>query len=251
MLRLSLLFETPQTFIPIHYRTAFVSLIKKTLEGTPYFDLYYRRKYPKPFTFSVYMPIERVTPEGIYLKKPKRGNPLLKLFISSTDAVLLLQIIAALGEIKTYSWRREISLKFLKVEKTLPPPRVEDGKLLVQTMSPIFLKTKDGKPLLPPHPSEEDFEEHLKVFNEEFNQIHRRIFEALSLSYGGVKVIPLDWKKRVVKLQFSGVRDRPLHITAFDGKLALYGDGETLKNLYYKGIGLRTAEGFGMVANFP
>ena len=78
MLRLSLLFETPQTVIPIYYRSAFISLIKKTLEGTPYFDLYYRRKFPKPFTFSVYLPMKKekgIDSERIYLRKPEKENP--------------------------------------------------------------------------------------------------------------------------------------------------------------------------------
>ena len=249
MLRLSLLFETPQVVIPIYYRSTFVSLIKKTLEGTPYFDLYYRRKYPKPFTFSVYLPIERINSERIYLRKPEKGNPLLKLFISSTDAVLLLQIVASLGEIKEYSWGNELKLKFLKVEKTLPPPNAENGMLLVKTMSPIFLKAKNGKPLLPPQPSEVDFEDKLKEFNREFNEIHKRIFRTLDLHYMEVKIIPISWRKRVIKLRFSEQKEKLHHVEVFEGKFALYGDAETLKNLYYKGVGLRTAEGFGMVGN--
>jgi hypothetical protein len=51
MLRVSLLFQTPQSEIPIDYRTAFVSLIKKTLEGTPYFDLLYIRPDGKTAKF--------------------------------------------------------------------------------------------------------------------------------------------------------------------------------------------------------
>jgi len=248
MLRLSLIFEIPQLEIPIYYRTAFVSLIKKTLEGTEYFDLYYRRKFPKPFTFSVFLPIERISSDRILLRKPIKGLPFLKLFISSTDAVLLLQIVASLGEIKTYSWRNEIKLRFLKADKTLPPPKVEDGSLLIRTMSPIFLRSKDGRALFPPKPQEENFEEKLKEFNREFNEIHRRIFETLKLPYREVKVIPLSWKRRVVKLRFREVEN--LLVEAFDGKFALYGDEETLKALYYKGIGNRTSEGFGMVDNW-
>jgi len=195
----------------------------------------------------VFLPIEKVTSKWIYLRKPPKGKPFLKLFISSTDSVLLLQIVASLGEIKEYSWRGELKLKFLKVERTLPPPKVENGTLLVQTMSPIFLKTKDNKALLPPNPLEKNFENKLKEFNKEFNEIHQRIFKTLNLHYEDIKVVPIVWKKKVVKLYFKEVKNKIIHIETFEGRLALYGDEETLRNLYYKGIGNRTAEGFGMV----
>ena len=252
MLRLALLFQTPQGEIPIDYRTAFVSLIKKTLEGTPYFDLYYGRKYPKPFTFSVYFPIKSVDGRKVYLKPSKGGNVNFKLFLSSTDSLLLLHILEGLNRIKTYNWRNVFKFQFVRIEKSLPPPEIRDKTLEVKTMSPIHLKDRNGKPLLPPPVGEADFFKKLEEFNEEFNQVQRRIFEALNLPYGEVLIIPKWWKKKVVKLSFGRVRREHnrefVTVTAFDGEFILKGDEEVLKALYYKGLGQRTAEGFGMVS---
>jgi CRISPR-associated endoribonuclease Cas6 len=252
MLRVSLLFQTPQGEIPIDYRTAFVSLIKKTLEGTPYFDLLYKRKYPKPFTFSVYFPIKSVNGEKVYLKTQKEKETFFKLFLSSTDSVLLLHILDGLNKIKTFNWRNSFKFQFVKIEKALPPPEIKDGTLEVKTMSPIHLKDKNRKPLLPPAVGEENFFKKLEEFNREFNEIQRRIFEALNLPYGEVFILPKNWKKKVIKISFGRVKKEHnreyLNITAFDGEFILKGNEEVLKALYFKGLGQRTAEGFGMVS---
>ena len=252
MLRVSLLFQTPQTEIPIDYRTAFVSLIKKTLEGTPYFELYYKRKFPKPFTFSVYFPIKSVDGKKVYLKPSKNGNINFKLFLSSTDSILMLHILDGLNKIKIYNWRNNFKFHFVKIEKALPPPEIKNGTLEVKTMSPIHLKDKNKKPLLPPKVGEKDFFKKLEKFSKEFNEIQRRIFKALNLPYEEVFIIPKWWKKKVVKLSFGRVKKEHnrdiLNITAFDGEFILKGNEEVLKILYYKGLGQRTAEGFGMVS---
>ena len=69
-----------------------------------------------------------------------------------------------------------------------------------------------------------------EVKKETKKKVKKKIPEVLI--YEKVKVAPISW------------------IEAFEGKFALYGDEETLKNLYYKGVGLRTAEGFGMLSQF-
>jgi CRISPR-associated endoribonuclease Cas6 len=58
-------------------------------------------------------------------------------------------------------------------------------------------------------------------------------------------------KKRVVKLKLEGYRKETqkeyLKLPAYEGIFELEGHPEVLKKLYQKGLGQRTAEGFGMV----
>ena len=85
-MRFSLKLSLPKAEIPVYYRTAFVSYIKKTLEETPYFDLYYRRKFPKPFTFAVYLPIKSIEGDRVLLKSTPSGEVFITWNISFADA---------------------------------------------------------------------------------------------------------------------------------------------------------------------
>ncbi|RTZ69528.1 MAG: hypothetical protein DSZ30_02405, partial [Aquificaceae bacterium] len=123
------------------------------------------------------------------------------------------------------------------------------SKLVFKTLSPIHLKDKSGKVVESTDPK----------FEEEFNKVQKRIFETLGNPYSWIKIKPkrcgknLNYfcvKKKVVKLKLAGYERETqrgyLKILSHEGIFELEGNPEVLKKLYQKGLGQRTAEGFGM-----
>ncbi len=252
-MRLSIKLTLPKPEIPVYYRTAFVSYIKKLLEGTPYFDLYYRRKFPKPFTFAVYLPIKTIQGNKILLKTNPNGGVFITWNISFADPKLAVTFASEIIKKQSHSWRNEVEFRVKDIKPL--KEKFEEGtrRVIFRTLSPLYLKGKDGKPV---EPSSEGFEA-------EFNAVQRRIFKTLGFPYRDVKIKPKRcekegsfycYKRKVVKLKLAGYErekgDELLKLTAYDGIFELEGEPEVLKLLYQKGLGQRTAEGFGMVEVF-
>jgi CRISPR-associated endoribonuclease Cas6 len=224
--------------------------MKKILEGTPYFDLYYTRKFPKPFTFAVYLPIKTIEGNKILLKTEPNKEVFITWNISFTDTKLSVTFVSELLKKRAHNWRNEIEFSLIDI-KSLEEKFPEGAtKVVFKTLSPIHLKDKDGKAIEPTRPD----------FEEEFNKVQKRIFETLGFPYGWISVKPKKCnkeknffciKKRVVKLKLEGYRRETqkelLKIPAFEGIFEVEGKPEVLKLLYQKGLGQRTAEGFGMI----
>ena len=249
-MRFSLKLSLPKAEIPVYYRTAFVSYIKKTLEGTPYFDLYYRRKFPKPFTFAVYLPIKSIEGDRVLLKSTPSGEVFITWNISFADAKTALAFAGGIIKNLRHNWRKEVEFHLEginPVEEKFPEGA---NRIFFKTLSPIHLRDKSGKVIEPTHPD----------FEKEFNEVQSRIFKTLGYPYEWVKIRPKKCdknpsffciKKRVVKLKLEGYRKETqkeyLKLPAYEGIFELEGHPEVLKKLYQKGLGQRTAEGFGMV----
>ena len=249
-MRFSVKLKLPKPEIPVYYRTAFVSYMKKLLEETPYFDLYYRRKFPKPFTFAVYLPIKTIKEDKILLKTDQNREVFITWNVSFADPKLSVTFVSELLKKRKHNWRNEIELSLIDVkplEERFPEGTTE---VVFKTLSPIHLKDKDGKVIEPTQPD----------FEEEFNKVQKRIFETLGFPYEWISIKPKKCnkegnffciKKRVVKLKLEGYRKETqkeiMKLPAFEGIFELKGHPEVLKKLYQKGLGQRTAEGFGMV----
>ncbi|GEM_PF-1069578 len=249
-MRFSVKLKLPKPEIPVYYRTAFVSYMKKLLEETPYFDLYYRRKFPKPFTFAVYLPIKTIKEDKILLKTDPNEEVFITWNVSFADTKLSLTFVSELLKKRKHNWRNEIEFSLIDVKPLKEKFSEETTEVVFKTLSPIYLKDKNGKVIEPTRPD----------FEEEFNKVQKKIFETLGFPYSWVKIKPKRCKsnesyfcikKRIVKLKLDGYKKETqkelLKIPAFEGIFEVEGKPEVLKLLYQKGLGQRTAEGFGMV----
>ncbi|NPB05419.1 MAG: CRISPR-associated endoribonuclease Cas6, partial [Aquificae bacterium] len=246
-MRFSVKLKLKEPKVPHHYRTAFVSYLKKLLEGTPYFDLYYTKKFPKPFTFAVFLPIKTIEKDAIYLQPSPSGETFLTWNLSFADPKLALTLLAKLTDQKgrKHNWRNLVEFELLGVEPKEEKFPEGASKITVKTLSPVYLKAKNGKTLLPDDPA----------FEAELNAVQAKVFKTLGLPYEPIKFRVKTcegngkpcYKKRVVKVLWREGGERPYPIDAFDGTFELEGPPEVLKNLYRKGLGQRTAQGFGMI----
>ena len=249
-MRFSIKLTLPKPEIPIYYRTAFVSYIKKLLEGTPYFDLYYNRKFPKPFTFAVYLPIKTIEGDKILLKTDQSGETFITWNISFADPKLAVTFASEILKKQTHNWRNEIELQLKEIKPV--EDKIPEGatKVVVKTLSPILIRDKNKKVV---EPTEQRFEK-------EFNEVQERIFKTLGYPYSWVKIRPKRCEKKssfycikklVVKLKLAKYEKETqkelLKLPSYEGIFELEGQPEVLKKLYQKGLGQRTAEGFGMV----
>jgi len=253
-MRFSIKLTLPKPEIPIYYRTAFVSYIKKLLEGTPYFDLYYNRKFPKPFTFAVYLPIKTIERDKIFLKTDQSGETFITWNISFADPKLAVTFAGEILKKQTHKWRNEIELQLKEIKPVKDKISEDATKVVVKTLSPILIRDKNKKVV---EPIEQRFEK-------EFNKVQERIFKTLGYSYSWVKIRPKKCEKKsnfycikklVVKLKLAKYEKETqkelLKLPAYEGIFELEGQPEVLKKLYQKGLGQRTAEGFGMVEVKP
>lgn len=248
-MRFSVKLSLPKSEIPVYYRTAFVSYIKKLLEKTSYFDLFYKRKFPKPFTFAVYLPIKTFVGDKILLKPTREGETFITWNISFADPNLALTFASEILKKSSHNWRNEVEFHLKELKPLKDKLSENTTEVVFKTLSPIHLKDRSGRVVDPTDPR----------FEEEFNEVQRRIFETLGYPYDWVRIEPLRCernpsffcvKKRVVKLKLAGYERETqsdyLKLPAYEGIFKLKGNPEVLKKLYQKGLGQRTAEGFGM-----
>jgi CRISPR-associated endoribonuclease Cas6 len=244
-MRFSIKLSLSKPEIPIYYRTALVSYMKKILEGTTYFDLYYKKKFPKPFTFAVYLPIKKIEENKILLKAGKNKQPFITWNVSFADTKLALTFTSEIYKKQKHRWRNEVEFSLIGIEllkEKLPP---ETEKVIFKTLSPVVVRGKDKK-VIPP--TAENFEE-------EFNKVQKKIFETLGFNYEPVRIKPkkcdnLNYfciKKQVIKMIWSNTENKVVKIPSYDGIFELEGNSEILKMLYRKGLGEKTSDGFGMV----
>jgi len=249
-MRFSIKLSLPKPELPIYYRTAFVSYIKKLLEGTPYFDLYYNRKFPKPFTFAVYLPIKTIEGNKILLETDQSGETFITWNVSFADSKLAITFASEILKKQHHNWRNEVELQLKEIKPVEDKIPENATKVVFKTLSPILIRDKNKKVVEPTDPK----------FEEEFNKVQERIFKTLGFSYSWVKIRPKRCEKKsnfycvkkvVVKLKLAKYEKETqkelLKLPAYEGIFELEGQPEVLKKLYQKGLGQRTAEGFGMV----
>jgi CRISPR-associated endoribonuclease Cas6 len=115
------------------------------------------------------------------------------------------------------------------------------SKVIFKTLSPLIVrkKTEDGKRVViePDDPS----------FEEEFNRVQEKIFKTLGYPYRWIKIKPIEPKGEAIRTIWSNTDGKIVKIPAYSGLFELEGPSEVLKLLYQKGLGEKTAEGFGMV----
>ncbi|SDZ38919.1 CRISPR-associated protein, Cas6 family [Bacillus sp. 166amftsu] len=224
--------------IPLSYRFMFVSFIKEALKtsNAVYAENLYifenkPNKKSKNFTFSVYLKDYVLENDEFLLQNG------LDWIISSPDPEFISYLVDGLNEIKEFRYKGyKLQKKNISI---LPEVKVKSDTVVFRTLSPIFIKDRDGKPLAP---TEEGYEEN-------FNYI----CDMTLRNYHGnglkkpLQFIPMNLTKQVVKEKFDNTPNHQ-HFEAYKGTFLLKGDQEDLEILRQIGTSFKKSQGYGCVS---
>lgn len=220
-MRLRLKFELDNPCLLVDYRRTFISFIKYCLTeaGEKYYNDNYGNTDKKDWTFSVFLNNAKLDGDKFLLESKHISMDMS--FENEMKGYLFFAIFSK--QLHKIFPIYNNKLKLIKVLKTKEETQFYEC-MMFKTMSPILLLS---------HLPEENIKDsYLSYDNPEFSIL----FEKLT----GVKFIPIDCKKTVIK-HFG------LNFQATLGTFILAGKPELIKKLYLNGIGNRTGEGFGMV----
>ena len=229
--------------IPLCYHMMVVSMIKEALkaEDEEYVNkLYYfqnkKNKKSKNFTFSVYLKDYKMDKEEIKI------NGFVQINISSPDTEFMLKLYNGILKKKSFPYKKIYNMNKLRIS-IQPEKKILKGELCFKTLSPIYMKNKNGQVVLPT--SEE--------YPKEFNYIQNKILENYR-GYGlkeSIQFTPVLMGEKVVKEQiedFKKISGKGIYyVEAYSGIFKLCGDVEDLKDIYMLGVGFRRNQGFGMI----
>ncbi|MDN5304615.1 MAG: CRISPR-associated endoribonuclease Cas6 [Fusobacteriaceae bacterium] len=221
--------ELKNLIIETDYRRKFLSFFKKAFEeySQEIKEKFYDTNKQKEFTFSVYLPVEKINKDEIRLKNNK-----IKLFISMyqmEDALHFMNTI--LGTInRQYPFGKENFIKPIKIY-TIQEKEVRNESVIFNTLSPIVIREKENQWY---HEFDEKGIEILKK-NTIFN-----LKEKFPEKYlNEIQFIPLETKKIIVN--FYNIK-----FPVTKGVIKVEGKKEILDYLYKTGIGSKSSAGFGM-----
>lgn len=239
-MRLSVVFKCE--YIPIAYQMLGVSLIKEALKNTnkEYFENIYEfngkiNKKSKNFCFSIF-----INNYEMYEDKFKVNGDII-FNISTSDLEFGINLYNGLLKIKNFNYKE---FKLIKKKVMLNKEKqITKEEVVFKTLSPIFIKNKNNKPLLPQD----------QGFQDELNYILNLELENLR-GYGLKRLIQLELiqiAKKVVKediREFNNKASKDIfYVNCFSGIIKLKGDMEDLRDIYLNGIGFKRNQGFGMI----
>jgi len=258
-MRFKILYEIDK--FPVYYRNIFMSLVKEALKtseiGRDYLKKLFEykedntekiNKSPRPFCSAVRFQHDKerfkVDKGTFYLKSP------VEFYISSIDPAFLITLYNGLINDKIYPFIYNNSV-FINKDKVIfiNERKITESQIRFKTLSPILIESKEEKPLIPILNKENSKS---NLFERELNYITDTILKGVRNGIGlkeELKFIPLNIRKEVVKhkIKERNETEKIYTFTCFSGTFELYGDPEDLDAIYKLGIGLRRAQGFGMV----
>ena len=238
-MRISVDFETDS--LPLCYRMAILSIKKEAIRKgnkdtyTCYFES--QVSQPKPYASAVYL-------QNFKLGEPDIALSGFRLHFTTSEYDILLPLINGLQRTPTFTYKHyEFKRGAIHFD---PEHRVQSGKVIITTLSPILIEDEEGHSLAPSDPQ----------YNEHFNEISNRL--SLSLRKHplrkALRMTPIFTKKRVIKETnevFQRSRESEaqyLYFTAYSGRFLLDGDPTDIQWLLDVGAGLRRGQSFGMLA---
>ena len=239
-MKISITGKMKEQKIGIGYRMFVLSMMKKVISDydKEYFeDMFFyegkKSKKVKPFTFSVYFRDYKINPDFIEV------NGEVKIIISSADMKLNMILFNGFMSINTYG---DFIKSGVKIEQDR---KIEDRAVVMKTLSPIYIKGKDGNDL--------DIAD--ESYNTEFNYFADLILRGYR-GYGlneKLEFTPLNMKKVVAKEEINGFKEKTgkrfIYIKAYSGVFKLVGNTEDLNLLKELGVGARRS-GFGTIDIF-
>ena len=267
-MRIAFFFKTKK--LPFIYRHRMLSFIKKCIDG---FDDKLReklyddenRKKKKLFTFAVYPPLEHRIEDSViqiddnYVIRDKvfvSEEGLYKLIVSSADHKVIWALYGGYSDLfkdSVFDFSADdnmlvngekVLLEFTHVKYLNKKIRyVEKGEVLFKTLSPIYLKDENGKPVL--------FKD--KRFVELLNHSLDRTLTR-ERGFGlrkSLEFIPVNMKEKIVKHTLKDFREKTgraiMYLETSVGTFVLKGDRRDLEFIYDAGLGHRTGQGFGLL----
>lgn len=218
---------------PITYRLGILSYIKDKVRRSSeefYHEFFIENeKETKPFTFSTYFTNFKMKDKTIEADD-------LRVLISTSSEKLVFQLISGIDN-KVFNYKEaKIKLKDFKIH---PMGKINNDKVWFTTCSPIFLSSKDEKPMMFDNPY---FEKTLNIITNKIMQsnISRQLYKPLQILYNNLNL-------QVVKENFHMPNNSILHFNVNKGDFILGGDPRDLDYIYTNGLGLKTGVGFGML----
>ena len=228
--------------IPIGNRFMICSLIKRAISDgdTELFNSIYKyedkkNKKIKDFTFSIYLNDFKVSQSYIDV------NGKIIVTISTSNYNVWIAIYNGLLGNKSFTYK-DYKLEVVKVT-LLKENKVTTNSIVCKTLSPIFIKDKEGKAI---DIYDDSFEETLNYISD----IYLKTFRGMGLTER-IKFSPIDMKKVVIKEEIAGFQEvtgkKFIFIDAYKGVFNLQGNIHDLQILLEAGLGFRRSEGFGLI----
>ncbi len=240
--------KTPKE-VPIYYRSIILGIIKKALEleDYAYFRMLYNaEKSLKPFTFALlfnkfFIEGDMVKVEGIS-----------KLIISTGNTEFGIKLYSGLLKLKNKKLGATSGFGGFEITNVVIPKSsvISTEKVLIKTLSPIVVVTKDKKPILPKEIENGSPDNFVIYDTEKFNEELNYISSCALKKPVNIRFTPVSGRKVVVKHRIgseSNPDSRTIRLVAFKGTFYLEGNPEELNELYRMGIGFRRSQGFGCV----
>lgn len=220
--------------IDVAYRMHVYSLIKEAISiaDKDYYERIFvqsERKI-KPFTYSAYLRNFTIEHFDILLDE-------IIISISSPDMEFAVHCFNGLQKLKEHRVGKDIWVQ--SHLRLLNEHSITSRKVVYQTLSPILIENREGKPLAP---NNLDYEKELNYYaNLQVLQFAgRNLYEPLHFQ-------SIDLKKQVIRERNRHMNpDTFLYFTAYKGIFSLEGNPQDLQLLYQLGLGKRNAY-FGML----
>lgn len=241
-MRFKINLQTVNERIPLGNRFMICSLIKNAIQNgdKDLFDEIYlyedkKNKKIKDFTFSIYLNHFEVTENYVEVK----GD--LSVTISTPNYNLGIAIYNGLLKIKTFEYKDyKLEVKHVTL---LKEGKVNSDLIRCKTLSPIFIRDRDGKGI---DINDDKYEDALNYICNIYLQTYRG-----SGLKERLKFTPINMKKVVVKEEISGFKastgKKFIFIDSYKGLFNLEGNIDDLQILLEAGVGYRRSEGFGLI----
>lgn len=239
-MRLCLILELKESFLPIEYRRVILSYIKNAIskcnEGK-YYDDYFKDTNQKDYCFSVVLPKSKFNKDKILLEKNEIKIILSTESKSKTSLILFSAFIAQKNKSYPLPDNNNMTLKSINTEKEQ-----------IITNSKAIFKTTIGSGLcVRNHIKENNTDKYYTYNDQEFREKLKVVLYNQAIKLGikedealNINVNPIQCKKVVVKHYRR-------YIDTTVGMIEIQGNPRLLQYFYDTGIGSRKSSGFGML----
>lgn len=234
-MRFEILCKLDNKEVSVDYNRKILHCIKTVLQK--YNDGIYKEYYEsgareKDYSFSVYLPIEKIENEVIYL-----NNNILKITISFLNMLEAVHFYNAFikGKGKKISFGEENNLKIISINK-VQEKEIQSETVIFKTMSPVLIREKlDGNKSWYYLLTEKKGMEVLKT-----NLKHTLSGKFLEEDIENLEIVPIQIKKTIVSFY-------DIKFQSSKGTFFIRGNKKILEYFYKAGFGSKKSAGFGLL----